>query len=83
VIFLGDYIDRGPEIQKVLQIVRGMVDRGNAIALMGNHEFNAMASHAPDGKGDFYANIARKKSRNTGQRWNNSPRPIPKCGKAG
>ena len=43
VIFVGDYIDRGPEIRKVLQIVRGMSDSGNAIALMGNHEYNALA----------------------------------------
>lgn len=28
VIFLGDYIDRGPQIRQVLEIVRGMCDRG-------------------------------------------------------
>jgi len=44
-IFVGDYIDRGPAIRETLQIVRGMTDRGNAIALMGNHEYNALAYH--------------------------------------
>jgi hypothetical protein len=45
VLFLGDYIDRGPKILESLQIVRNMVDSGNAIALMGNHEYNALCFH--------------------------------------
>jgi hypothetical protein len=51
VIFVGDFIDRGPEIRKVLQIVRDMVDGGNALAVMGNHEYNAIAyaHQKPDG----------------------------------
>jgi hypothetical protein len=43
VFFLGDYIDRGPDIPLTLHIVRSMVEAGSAIALMGNHEFNALA----------------------------------------
>lgn len=42
-VFLGDLIDRGPDQRQVLEIVRGMVDAGNALCLMGNHEFNAIA----------------------------------------
>ena len=45
VIFLGDFIDRGPQIRQVLDIVRPMVDGGKALAVMGNHEFNALAFH--------------------------------------
>ena len=45
VIFLGDYIDRGPEIRRALEIVRGMVERGHAFAILGNHEFNALQYH--------------------------------------
>lgn len=45
VIFLGDFIDRGPQIRQVLDIVRPMVDSGNALAVLGNHEFNALAFH--------------------------------------
>ena len=50
-IFVGDYIDRGPAIRETLQIVKGMTDAGNAIALMGNHEYNALAYayQRPDG----------------------------------
>ncbi|MEJ7594959.1 MAG: metallophosphoesterase [Planctomycetaceae bacterium] len=45
VIFLGDFIDRGPQIRQVLDIVRPMIDGGKALAVMGNHEFNALAFH--------------------------------------
>ena len=38
VIFLGDFIDRGPKIQQVLSIVRPMVQNQTALAVMGNHE---------------------------------------------
>lgn len=45
VIFLGDFIDRGPKIRQVLEIVRPMVEAGQALAVMGNHELNALAFH--------------------------------------
>ena len=48
VIFLGDFIDRGTEILEVLQLVRPMIDSGEAKAVMGNHEFNALAYHTED-----------------------------------
>ena len=45
VVFLGDLIDRGPHQRRVLDIVRPMVDAGHALAVMGNHEFNAICYH--------------------------------------
>ena len=45
VLFVGDYIDRGPKIKETLEIVKAMVDSENAIALMGNHEYNAICFH--------------------------------------
>jgi len=45
VIFLGDFIDRGPKIRQVLEIVRPMIDQKAALAVMGNHELNALAYH--------------------------------------
>ncbi len=45
VLFVGDYIDRGPKIRETLHLVKSMVDSGNAIALMGNHEYNALCFH--------------------------------------
>ena len=51
VLFVGDYIDRGPKIRKSLQIIKAMVDSGNAIALMGNHEYNALCFHFQETEG--------------------------------
>ncbi len=51
VLFVGDYIDRGPKIRETLQIVRSMVESENAIALMGNHEYNALLFHFQDPEG--------------------------------
>ena len=47
-IFVGDLIDRGPEQVRVVETVRSMVDDGQALCVLGNHEFNAMLG--PDGK---------------------------------
>ena len=49
--FIGDYIDRGPFIRETLQIVRSMIEHGNAIGLMGNHEYNAICFHYPESSG--------------------------------
>ena len=47
-IFVGDFIDRGPHQLETLNIVRRMVDMGSAQAVMGNHEFNAIAWQTTD-----------------------------------
>jgi hypothetical protein len=47
-LFLGDYIDRGPQQVEVVSIVRAMEQAGHALAIMGNHEFNAVAWATPD-----------------------------------
>ncbi|HUE70449.1 MAG TPA: metallophosphoesterase [Pirellulaceae bacterium] len=48
VIFLGDFIDRGPQIRQALEIVRRMIEAGHTLAVMGNHELNALAYHTED-----------------------------------
>lgn len=45
VIFLGDFIDRGHAQKDTLDIVMDMHSQGQALAVMGNHEFNALAFH--------------------------------------
>jgi hypothetical protein len=50
VIFVGDFVDRGPKVRLVLETVRAMCDAGTARAVMGNHEFNMIAYHTPDGR---------------------------------
>jgi hypothetical protein len=51
VIFVGDFIDRGPKIRETLRIVRAMTDAGTALAVMGNHEYNALCFHTSDPRG--------------------------------
>jgi polynucleotide kinase-phosphatase len=38
VVFLGDLVDRGPDVVGVLRLAMGMVASGNALAVPGNHE---------------------------------------------
>ncbi|HET7308182.1 MAG TPA: metallophosphoesterase [Gammaproteobacteria bacterium] len=45
-LFIGDFIDRHPA-RGVPAIVRPMVEAGTALAIMGNHELNAIGYHQP------------------------------------
>jgi hypothetical protein len=47
-IFVGDYVDRGPENLRTCRIVMAMVEAGSAGAVMGNHDFNAICLATPD-----------------------------------
>jgi diadenosine tetraphosphatase ApaH/serine/threonine PP2A family protein phosphatase len=66
VIFLGDFIDRGPKIRQVLQMVRPMIEAGSALAVIGNHELNAIAFHTedPESPGEY---LRRHTSKHKGQ----------------
>ncbi|HNU76752.1 MAG: metallophosphoesterase [Prolixibacteraceae bacterium] len=41
-VFVGDFVNRGQEIRQTLQIIRGMVESGHALAILGNHEIEAV-----------------------------------------
>ncbi|MDD4109625.1 MAG: metallophosphoesterase [Prolixibacteraceae bacterium] len=43
-IFVGDFVNRGPNIRKTIRIIRNMVENGNAFAVLGNHELNFLIS---------------------------------------
>ncbi len=62
--FAGDFIDRGPKIREALRIVRSMVDSGNALSVMGNHEYNAICYNIPTGNGSF---LRERSDKNTSQ----------------
>lgn len=53
VLFLGDFIDRGVNVVEVLDIVKRMVDNHEAIALMGNHEYNAICYNTISSNGEY------------------------------
>ncbi|WP_253767900.1 polynucleotide kinase-phosphatase [Goodfellowiella coeruleoviolacea] len=38
VVFVGDLVDRGPDTPGVLRLAMGMVERGHALVVCGNHE---------------------------------------------
>lgn len=63
VIFLGDFIDRGVAQRAVIDIARPMVEQGKALAVMGNHEFNAIAYHTTDVHGDYLRQHSAKNTR--------------------
>lgn len=54
-LFVGDFVDCGPEQIEAVNIVRAMVDHGSAQAVMGNHDFNAIAWFVedPDNAGEY------------------------------
>jgi len=47
-VFVGDFIDRGPSQVETVSTVRRMIDDEAALAVLGNHELNAIAWHTPD-----------------------------------
>lgn len=51
-IFIGDFVNKGPDSKGVIEIIRPMVESGNAQAIIGNHELNviAMGTKKPDGE---------------------------------
>ena len=60
IIFVGDFVDRGPEQREVLKIARAMHETGSAKAVLGNHEFNAIAWSMPNGEGGFLREHSNK-----------------------
>lgn len=59
-IFVGDFINRGPEIRKTIKIIRAMVEDGNALAVLGNHEINAIIYHMKNKDGSPLVKSPRK-----------------------
>ncbi|PHR62694.1 MAG: hypothetical protein COA47_03020 [Robiginitomaculum sp.] len=53
VVFVGDLIDRGLQNFEVVRIAKSMTEAGQAITVMGNHEFNAICFRTRDGNGEF------------------------------
>lgn len=58
VIFVGDFINRGPKPRMTLNLVRSMVESENALAILGNHEINAI-----------YYSILDEKGKHLSKRW--------------
>ncbi|OBX50419.1 metallophosphoesterase [Moraxella nonliquefaciens] len=52
-IFIGDFIDRGNQQLATLQIVFDMLDNNQALAVMGNHEYNAICYATQNDHGNY------------------------------
>ncbi len=59
-VFVGDFINRGPEIRKTVRIIRKMVENQNALAVIGNHEVNAIIYNLKFKKGEPLVKSPRK-----------------------
>lgn len=71
VAFLGDFIDPKKEndpdlphdVPAVLRTVKAMADNDNAVAVMGNHEFNAIFNSTLDAKGKYFRPFLKHKDK--------------------
>lgn len=61
VVFVGDFIDRGPMIREALKIARSMTENGNALAVIGNHEYNALCYHTKNERGEWMRDHSERK----------------------
>lgn len=52
-IFLGDFIDKGPQQKRTLDIVKPMIQSGAAMTVIGNHEFNAICYATKDAENKY------------------------------
>jgi len=57
-IFTGDYINRGPEIRETVTLIREMVENENALAILGNHELNAILYFTLERQSKFFRKYA-------------------------
>lgn len=53
-VFVGDFINRGPKIRETLVLIRKMVEKGSAYAILGNHEMYAVLYYLRDIEGKYY-----------------------------
>ncbi len=58
VIFVGDFINRGPKTRATISLIRDMVESDQALAILGNHEINAI-----------YYSILDKSGKHLSKRW--------------
>lgn len=53
-LFIGDYIDRGPDSREVVEFILGLKKKRNVICLKGNHEQMLLNYHLYNSYKDFF-----------------------------
>ena len=61
--FLGDIVDGGPNVVDTFYMVKRMVEKGYAFAIMGNHEINLIAFNTKDNEGNLLRERSNEKLR--------------------
>ena len=54
-VFVGDLCDRGPDSPGVIALVRRLVESGDALVTLGNHEINLLRGDRKDGNDWFWS----------------------------
>lgn len=62
-MFVGDFVDRGPNSLGVLKLVKQAIDMGIAHAVLGNHELNTINEQAKPGSAWFFPSQIEKDKR--------------------
>jgi hypothetical protein len=52
-VFVGDLVDRGPDVSDVLALVKAMVDAGEAWMVLGNHELGLLGWYTQSANGEY------------------------------
>ncbi|MEZ6094001.1 MAG: metallophosphoesterase [Pirellulaceae bacterium] len=55
-VFVGDFVDRGPKNVDVVRFVRGLIQDGRAQSVLGNHELNLLLDKRKTDNEWFFAN---------------------------
>ena len=55
-VFVGDFINRGPQIRKTIRTIRTMVENQHAMTILGNHEINSIISYTKNKQDVFTKN---------------------------
>jgi serine/threonine protein phosphatase 1 len=50
IVFLGDYVDKGPDVRGVLELLCDFADRPNTVFLRGNHDQMLVDAHVDPAK---------------------------------
>ncbi len=53
-VFVGDFINRGTKIRETINLIRKMVEKDAAYAILGNHEMYAVLYYLRDIEGKYY-----------------------------
>lgn len=53
-VFVGDFVDRGPDSPSVLALARQLIRQGRAVAVLGNHELNLLRGTPKEGAGWYF-----------------------------